>query len=89
MLFIGNSEMIPKHMMCSLENPWCCPGVQCSNHTQTNYAPFLRSAFNHFYLLLWAGMDIRGGEWDTVTSGPPFFRNTAGTFWEFCKRFCL
>jgi len=32
--------MIPKHVACSLENPWRCPGALCSNHTHTNYAPF-------------------------------------------------
>ena len=29
------------------------------------------------------GADIRGGEWKIVVSSPPFFRDSAGTIWEF------
>jgi len=52
---IYNSEMIPKHMTCSLENPWRCSGALCSNHTHTNYAPISLSASIRFRLPLWAG----------------------------------
>jgi len=36
------------------------------------YALFSLSASIHFHLCLWAGVDIRGGEWETVTSYPLF-----------------
>ena len=65
---IYNCEMIPEHMTCSLKNPWRCPGVLCSNHTQTNYAPFSLLASIRFHPPVWAGVDISGGEWETVTS---------------------
>jgi len=51
---ICNSEIFPKHVTCSLENPWRCPGALCSNHAHTNYAPFLLSASIRFHLRLWA-----------------------------------
>jgi len=51
---ICNSEMIPKHVTCSLGNPWHCLGALCSNHGHTNYAPFSLSASIRFHLPLWA-----------------------------------
>ena len=33
------------------------------------------------------GADITGGERKIVVSSPPFFRNSAGTIWEFRTRF--
>jgi len=87
---ICNCEMMTKHMTCSLKNPWRCPGVLCSNHAQTNYAPFSLSASIRFHLPLWAGVDISGGERETVTSGPPFFRDSTGIpFESFALSFCL
>jgi len=71
---ICNCEMIPNHMTFSLKNPWRRSGVPSSNHTQTNYAPFLLSAPIFFHLPLWEGVDIRGGKREKVTSGPHFFR---------------
>jgi len=49
---ICNGAMIPKHVYCSLKNLWHTPGVLCSNHTQTSYAPFSLSASIRFPLPL-------------------------------------
>ena len=85
---ICKCEMIPKHMTCYLKNPWGCPGVLCSNHSQTNYSLFLLSASIRFQLPLWAGVDISGGEREAITSGPPFFQRFRGyTLREFCTEF--
>jgi len=87
---ICNCEMIPRHISCSLKNPWRCLGVLCSNHAQANYAPFSLSASICFHLPLWAGVDISEGEREIVTSGPPFFRDFAGIPFEgFALSFCL
>jgi len=72
---ICNCEMIPTHMTCSLKNPWRCPGVLCSNHTQTNYAPFSLSASIRFHPSLRKGVDISGGERETVTSAEVWSRS--------------
>jgi len=50
------------------------------------HAPFSLSASTYFHLPLGAGVNIRGGEQETVTSGPRFFRDSVGTLWEFCTR---
>jgi len=77
---ICNSEIIPKHVTRSLGNPWHCPGALCSNHTHTNHAPFrCLLPFVSTYLCEHAGLDIRGGERETVTSLPHY----PGTLWEF------
>jgi len=81
---ICNCEMIPKHVTCSLQNPWRCPGALCSN-----YAPFSLSASIRFHLPLWAGLDIWGGERETVTSGLHFSKIPRIPFESFALRFCL
>jgi len=48
-----------------------------------NYARLSLSAFIRFRLPLQAWMDIRRGQRETVSSGPPFCRDAAGTSWEF------
>jgi len=63
---------------CSLKNLWRISGVLCRNHTQTYlYDPFSLSASVRFHLPLWAGVHIRWGERETVTSGP-LFSETGG-----------
>jgi len=49
---VCNCEMIANHVTCSLKNPGRSPGTLCSNHTQTNYAPYLLSAYICFNLPL-------------------------------------
>ena len=60
-----------------------------TRHTQTNYAPFWLSASVRFRLPLWAGVDIRGGEWETATSGPLFSEMPRAPFESFALSFCL
>jgi len=77
----------------SLTQPWCAMqqsyDALCSNHTQTNYAPFSLSASIRFHLSLWAGVDIRGGELETAISCPPFSEIPRVHFESFALSFCL
>jgi len=86
---ICNCERIPKDVTCSLKNPWRSPGALCSNHTQTNYAPFSLPASIRFYLPLSAGVDIRGDEGETAISGPPLSEIPRVHFESFALSFCL
>jgi len=49
---VCNCEIIPNHVTCSLKNSGRSLGALCGNHTQTNYAPFLLSAYICFNLPL-------------------------------------
>jgi len=70
---ICNYAMIPKHMTRPPKNPWCSTGALCSNHTQTNYAPFSLSASIHFHLPLQGRVRIRGDERETLSPRVPLF----------------
>jgi len=79
---ILNCEMIPKHMTCSLKYPWRSPDARCSNHTQTNHAPVSLSLSIRFHLPLSRG-GYQGGWTRNSHFGSVFFRDSAGTLWEF------
>jgi len=67
----------------SLTHSWC---AMQQSHPNQLYSPFSFSVSIRFHLPLWAGVDIRGGERETVTSGPPFPRVP---FESFALCFCL
>jgi len=82
---ICNCEMIPNHATCSLKNPRRSPGALCSNHTKPTMLPFccLLPFVSTYHCEHRSGYTLRGGERKIFVSSAPFFRDSAGTIWEF------
>ena len=80
---ICNFEMIPNHATCSLQHPERSPGALCSNHTKPTMLPFccLLPFVSTYHCEPRSGYKRR---WTKhVVSNAPFYRDSAGTIWEF------